>query len=155
MTGTRCPAPIEFADVVDYWAGDLTRADEDRIEEHMFTCADCAREVAAVEGLSLGAVLERLYGEVGRLVSVRVNVPLSDAVRKALPARISDPPKTLGGRAVKRVQTTDGLKLHLDGGAWVLVRPSGTEPVARLYVEAPDGATLDALRDTALHHFFS
>ena len=25
MTDTRCPAPIGFADVVDYWAGDLTR----------------------------------------------------------------------------------------------------------------------------------
>ena len=36
----------------------------------------------------------------------------------------------------------------------MLVRPSGTEPVARLYVEAPDGATLDALRDAALRHFF-
>jgi phosphomannomutase len=35
------------------------------------------------------------------------------------------------------------------------VRPSGTEPVARLYVEAPDAATLDALRDAALRHFFA
>jgi phosphomannomutase len=86
---------------------------------------------------------------------VRVNVPLSDAVRRALPARIADPPRALGGRAVKRVQTTDGLKLHFDGGAWVLVRPSGTEPVARLYVEAPDAETLAALRDAARGHFFA
>ena len=114
-----------------------------------------AAEVAAVEGLALGAVLERLYGEVGRLLSIRVNVPLSDAVRRALPARIAEPPRALGARAVKRVQTTDGLKLHLDGGAWVLVRTSGTEPVARLYVEAPDAGTLESLRDAALRHFFS
>jgi phosphoglucomutase len=114
-----------------------------------------AAEVAAVEGASLGAVLERLYGEVGRLLSVRVNVPLSDAVRRALPARMAEPPKALGGRSVTRVQTTDGLKLHLDGGAWVLVRPSGTEPVARLYVEAPDASTLDALRDAAVRLFFA
>jgi phosphomannomutase len=99
--------------------------------------------------------LERLYGEVGRLLSVRVNVPLSDAVRRALPARMAEPPKALGGRSVTRVQTTDGLKLHLDGGAWVLVRPSGTEPVARLYVEAPDASTLDALRDAAVRLFFA
>jgi phosphomannomutase len=65
------------------------------------------------------------------------------------------PPAALGTWAVKRVQTTDGLKLHLDGGAWVLVRPSGTEPVARLYVEAPDARTLEALRDAALRHFFA
>jgi phosphomannomutase len=76
-------------------------------------------------------------------------------VRRALPARIAEPPSALGRWSVKRVQTTDGLKLHLDGGAWVLVRPSGTESVARLYVEAPDAATLDALRDAALRHFFA
>jgi phosphomannomutase len=45
--------------------------------------------------------------------------------------------------------------LHLDGGAWVLVRASGTEPVARLYVEAPDDETLAAVRDAATRHFFA
>ncbi len=113
-----------------------------------------AAEVVAVEGTALGRVLERLHGEVGRLLSIRVNVPLSPAAREALPKRLEAPPPALAGRAVTRVQTTDGLKLHLGDGAWVLVRPSGTEPVARLYVEAPDGATLDALRDAAARHFF-
>jgi alpha-D-glucose phosphate-specific phosphoglucomutase len=111
-------------------------------------------EVVAVEGCALGAVLERLYREVGRLLSIRVNVPLSEGVRRALPARMAGPPATLGPLAVTRVQTTDGLKLHLDGGAWVLVRPSGTEPVARLYVEARDAPTVEALRDAATRHFF-
>jgi alpha-D-glucose phosphate-specific phosphoglucomutase len=114
-----------------------------------------AAEVAAVEGASLGDVLERLYGEVGRLVSVRINVPLSETVRRALPARIAAPPASLAGQPVRRVQTTDGLKLHLDGGAWMLVRTSGTEPVARLYVEAPEAATLESIRDAAVRHFFT
>jgi alpha-D-glucose phosphate-specific phosphoglucomutase len=111
-------------------------------------------EVAAAEGMALGAVLERLYEEVGRLLSVRVNVPLSDGVRRALPARMAEPPAAIGPWSVKRVQTIDGLKLHLDGGAWVLVRPSGTEAVARLYVEAPDAPTLDSVRAAAVRHFF-
>ncbi|HEV8309104.1 MAG TPA: phosphoglucomutase/phosphomannomutase family protein [Methylomirabilota bacterium] len=111
-------------------------------------------ELTAVEGVSLGALLERLYGEVGRLLSIRINVPLSEAVRRALPERIATPPPSLGGARVLRVQTTDGLKLFFDGGGWVLVRPSGTEPVARLYVEAPDDATLGRLRDAALGYFF-
>jgi phosphoglucomutase len=114
-----------------------------------------AAEAAAVEGAALGEVLERLYGEVGRLLSVRVNVPLSEPVRRALPARIADPPAALGRWAVRRVQTTDGLKLHLGEGVWVLVRASGTEPVARLYVEAPDEPTLAAVRDAAMRHFFA
>ncbi|MBI3455163.1 MAG: phosphoglucomutase/phosphomannomutase family protein [Candidatus Rokubacteria bacterium] len=111
-------------------------------------------ELAAVEGLSLGALLERLYGEVGRLVSIRVNVPLSDAVRTSLPQRIAAPPDALSGARVVRTQTIDGLKLHFGDGSWVLVRPSGTEPVARLYVEAPDSARLRALRDAAQARFF-
>ena len=69
---------------------------------------------------------------------------------------MADPAGGPGSWAVRRVQTTDGLKLHLDGGAWVLVRASGTEPVARLYVEAPrTPATLEALREAALRHFFA
>jgi phosphoglucomutase len=114
-----------------------------------------AAEVTAVEGAALGDVLERLYGEVGRLVSVRINVPLSETVRRALPARIAAPPAAIAGRPVRRAETTDGLKLHLDGGAWMLVRPSGTEPVARLYVEAPEAATLESIRDAAMRHFFA
>ena len=78
MTDTRCPAPIGFADVVDYWAGDLTRAEEDRIEEHVFTCADCARELAAAEALARGiaAVVRE-----GRLHSV-----VTDAILNRLAA---------------------------------------------------------------------
>jgi Putative zinc-finger len=52
MTDTHCPAPIGFADVVDYWAGDLTQAEEDRIEQHVFSCAECARELAAAQTLA-------------------------------------------------------------------------------------------------------
>jgi Putative zinc-finger len=67
MTDTRCSAPLGFADVVDYWAGDLTRDEEDRIEDHVFACAECARELAAVEALARG--IAAVVSE-GRLHSV-------------------------------------------------------------------------------------
>jgi phosphomannomutase len=111
-------------------------------------------ELVAVEGTGVGGVLDRLHGEVGGVVSDRINVPLSNRARASLPERLASPPERLAGRPVTRVQTTDGLKLHFDGGAWVLVRPSGTEPVARLYVEASDAASFAALRDAAREHFF-
>ena len=60
----------------------------------------------------------------GASCPIRVNVPLSG--RRAARAAGADrraAPRRSGRGAVKRVQTTDGLKLHLDGGAWVLVRP--------------------------------
>ena len=103
-----------------------------------------AAEVAAVEGAALGDVLERLYARGGA-------APVRPGERAALRGRAPGAagadgrpaacPRRRGPSGASR--PTDGLKLHLDGGAWVLVRASGTEPVARLYVEAADGATLD------------
>ena len=78
MTDPRCRAPIAFADVVDYWAGDLTRAEEDRIEEHVFSCADCAREVAAAEALARGIAAVARDG--------RLNTVISDAILNRLAA---------------------------------------------------------------------
>ncbi len=43
--------------------------------------------------------------------------------------------RELAGFKVHRVETKDGFKLFVDNG-WVLVRPSGTEPLIRYYAEA-------------------
>src|SRR5262245_63916777 len=82
MTSTRCPAPIGFADVVDYWTGDLTRAEEDRIEEHVFTCADCARELAAAEALSRDVASVAREGRLHSVVTdAMLNRLAADGVR--------------------------------------------------------------------------
>ena len=39
----------------------------------------------------------------------------------------------------------DGVKYHLAGGAWAAARLSGTEPLVRLYAEAPNHASLTAI----------
>jgi hypothetical protein len=78
MADTRCPAPLGFAEVVDYWAGELTPTDEGRIEEHVFTCTDCARELAAAEALTRGITA---VAREGRLHSV-----VTDAILNRLAA---------------------------------------------------------------------
>jgi phosphomannomutase len=40
------------------------------------------------------------------------------------------------GLKVSKVDRRDGLKLIFEGGSWILVRVSGTEPKIRLYVES-------------------
>ena len=40
---------------------------------------------------------------------------------------------------------TDGIKIFLDRSSWVMVRLSGTEPIARLYAEAPTEEALDEI----------
>lgn len=60
--------------------------------------------------------------------------------------------RTFGGRAVSSVERLDGIKLNLADDAWLLMRPSGTEPLLRVYCEGPgDGVVEEVLRDaTAL-----
>jgi len=41
--------------------------------------------------------------------------------------------------------TADGIKIHLDTKNWVMIRPSGTEPIIRIYAEAESQQKLDAL----------
>lgn len=45
----------------------------------------------------------------------------------------------------KRYDTTDGIKMIIDKKNWVMVRPSGTEPIARIYAEADSQQKLDYL----------
>ena len=40
---------------------------------------------------------------------------------------------------------TDGIKIPIDQKSWVMIRPSGTEPIIRIYVEAENKQKLDSL----------
>jgi phosphomannomutase len=46
---------------------------------------------------------------------------------------------------ISEERTLDGLKLILGDGSWVMFRPSGTEPITRVYCESKDPQQLDAL----------
>ncbi len=48
-------------------------------------------------------------------------------------------------RRIARVIAIDGRKMLLDDGSWLMIRPSGTEPKVRFYVEARSEAGKDAL----------
>jgi phosphomannomutase len=53
----------------------------------------------------------------------------------------------IAGWEVQDVNVKDGVKLLLEGGVWILVRASGTEPLLRIYVEAGSPTTLQTLLD--------
>jgi phosphomannomutase len=54
-------------------------------------------------------------------------------------------PSHIGDLAVRAVDTLDGVKYRLQDDGWLLIRPSGTEPVLRVYAEAPTEQDLKAL----------
>jgi phosphomannomutase len=107
-------------------------------------------EAVVASGTSLDDLFRSLEAEVGAAVYRRRDYTLHPDLGRRLVARLDAvPPEQLGSRRVVRVETLDGRKYWLDGGAWVLVRPSGTEPVLRIYVEAPTAAEVDALHTAA------
>jgi phosphomannomutase len=93
-------------------------------------------------------MLKRLYKEVGTILNDRVNIRLTEANRKAVGERLSQPLNELGGLRVKGKKTTaDGTKYMLEDDSWVLMRSSGTEPVVRFYVESSSDENVAALKE--------
>ncbi|NJL20308.1 MAG: phosphoglucomutase/phosphomannomutase family protein [Leptolyngbyaceae cyanobacterium SM1_3_5] len=69
----------------------------------------------------------------------RIDLPLASMdVRSRLIAQLqTNPPTEVAGAAVTDVNAIDGFKFQLANDSWLLIRFSGTEPVLRLYSEAP------------------
>jgi phosphoglucomutase len=104
-------------------------------------------EMIAARQTSLREQLQDLFRRAGREYwPVRVNLPLSDDAHKKLLERLKADPTEFAGRRVVNVNRIDGLKLAFDDGSWVLMRPSGTEPVVRIYTET---STMAASRQLA------
>ena len=113
-----------------------------------------AAEIIATWDQPLRSLVEAIHSEVGPKWSTRVDVPLTPEMTARLKARLASPPERIGPYRVQRHSTIDGLKCFVEGEGWVLVRSSGTEPLARLYVEANSSKELEGLRVAAQRHFF-
>jgi phosphomannomutase len=107
-------------------------------------------EAVVAFGGSLDALLQDLEADAGAAAYRRRDYTLPPARGRALVATLdAAPPERIGGRPVTRCETLDGRKYWLGDGAWVLIRPSGTEPVLRVYVEAETAAEVDELHAAA------
>ena len=97
-------------------------------------------EAMAHYGKSLGELVAELHGEFGPHHYGRVDLTLAPGQKeRAMEAASAQDLKQFAGFGVERLEDMDGIKMYLDNGAWLLVRPSGTEPLLRVYSEAPSG----------------
>lgn len=92
----------------------------------------------AKTGRSVAELLDDLYDAVGRHEYDRVDITLRGDERDELQQRVSEAePKSVAGLPVESRDTLDGFRFNLEGGSWLLLRISGTEPLMRIYAEMP------------------
>lgn len=111
-------------------------------------------EMVAKRGKTLSQLVDEVFAEFGVHVDLRLDVHTTHEKKDAILKRLADGGLTeIAGQKVKAVETLDGYKHLLDGdsGAWLLVRPSGTEPVLRIYAEADSREAAKTLLDDTAH----
>ncbi len=102
-------------------------------------------EMVASRGKSLKTQLNDLFLKVGPVYNRRLNVKLDPAISARVKQKIASDVREFYGRRVIAQNRLDGLKLLFDDESWVLMRPSGTEPVVRFYAESTSMEDLDTL----------
>jgi len=104
-----------------------------------------AAEAVSVRRKSLTEQLNAIYGRVGKLESGRIGVRLTPEVAEKLKDKLAQEPTEFAGRKIERINRIDGVKLLFADESWMLMRPSGTEPMVRIYAESEDKDDLEVL----------
>ncbi len=104
-----------------------------------------AVEAVTVREKSLTEQLEEIYSRVGKLESGRIGVKLNSEIALKLKEKLSQEPSEIGGRKIENINRMDGVKFIFADNSWMLMRPSGTEPLVRIYAESEDKKDLEVL----------
>jgi len=94
-------------------------------------------EIVADSGCTLFELVEDLLHQVGPVEyerkDLRLKLPVSK--EKMVDKLVNNAPMEIGGQKIIHISTLDGVKYLFDDDSWLLIRPSGTEPVLRVYAE--------------------
>ncbi|HEX7191820.1 MAG TPA: phosphoglucomutase/phosphomannomutase family protein, partial [Thermoanaerobaculia bacterium] len=108
-------------------------------------------ECIAHHGRPLSEVINKMEQEFGALSYDRRDLhrPMEQCARLIERVRAGELNDAFGAPFASR-EETDGVKLNLADGSWILFRRSGTEPIIRIYAEAPSGERVRAMLDVAV-----
>lgn len=112
-------------------------------------------EFMAKTGMSLKQLIQLVYDEVGTFAFDRDDLHITEQQKKDVLDKCNkDAYKHFGELEITRTEKLDGFKYYLSNDTWIMIRPSGTEPVLRVYCEAADRkiarTTLDTVRKELL-----
>lgn len=108
-------------------------------------------EMMVKRGKKLSELVEELHREFGPHVCRRVDLHTTEARKQNILKQLREEGglRSIDGETVRKVETLDGFKHRMDGG-WLMVRPSGTEPVLRIYSEAASAERAERLIEDAV-----
>jgi len=104
-------------------------------------------EIMAETRAPLHEIIADLQANFGPAHYGRIDTHLTRQVpKKQIVTMLADSaPPQLNGETVSRVDTMDGVKFYMADHSWLLIRPSGTEPLLRIYAEAHAPESVNAL----------
>jgi len=151
LTGFKWLAKIKgltfgYEEALGYAVDAITVNDKDGISAAI-TLAQIATDLAE-EGKTVLDLLDEVWARHGFHATEQISIRLSDLskVGVILGGLRNNPPKEIAGRSVTSIDDlaaptdglppTDGLRIWLDGGVRIIIRPSGTEAKMKCYIEA-------------------
>jgi len=103
-------------------------------------------EIVAYYGKPPEALLAEVMAEIGHFDYARNDFKVRPFAKAELVSRLIElAPATLAGSPLASINQRDGVKYLLANDSWLLIRPSGTEPVLRVYAEAHSPETVQTL----------
>jgi phosphomannomutase len=103
-------------------------------------------ELVAQQGGDVNALIDQIMARVGYFSYARNDYKTKPFDKKEMVAKLTaNAPVRLADAQVIHINTRDGVKYLLADNSWLLIRPSGTEPVLRVYAEAHSMGAVRAL----------
>lgn len=94
-------------------------------------------EFMAKTGKTLDELIQEVYDVVGPFAFERIDLHIDEQLKQDIMKQCANNEFTaFGDYAIERIETVDGYKFFFENDAWLMIRPSGTEPVLRTYAEA-------------------
>jgi phosphomannomutase len=111
-------------------------------------------EFIAKSGRPLSDLVQEIYDIVGKFAVERYDLRVTEELKQQIISNCKKGYASFGNLKVARTEDMDGYKFFFEDESWVMIRPSGTEPVLRVYCEAPSSAdafkTLDIVKAVLL-----